>query len=181
MNKGPAALYRATVFLVGLVCLTIGIGALAQHIGVAPIDRWVNRLDPTAIERFVATPWWLAVLGAVLVIGLWWGVRLMSGIVAPTKPVDLRLSGSGSSGTLTMSPGLLADAAADELTANTILKSVSAKAVDDRGTSIIRIVVTAPPHRSYQEVTEALAPTVKHLRTALDGSGTHVQALVHLE
>jgi uncharacterized protein YbjT (DUF2867 family) len=55
------------------------------------------------------------------------------------------------------------------------------KAVDDRGRSLIRIEVTAPPRYSFDEVAATLDPAIEHIRAAVDGADIHVQALVHLQ
>ncbi|GAA1480857.1 hypothetical protein GCM10009624_12970 [Gordonia sinesedis] len=181
MNRGPAILDRFTVALVGLICLVIGAGAIAEHTGVQPVTRWLHRVDTGAIARFAQTDWWIPVLLGVAVLSLVWGWSLIATVIRPGKVDDVTLAGSGSDGSMTVSPKLIASAVAEQLGTQPMFSDVSAKATDDRGRTIIRLGVTTRPTFSYAEIAAVLGPVVQDIRAALPDSDVHVQALVELE
>lgn len=181
MNRGPAALHRLSVALIGLVALVIGVGMITDRLDVAPVTDWLDRLDTSAVSRFVASGWWPLVLIGIAVITAYWALKLIGSAIRPGKADDLMLAGSDASGSLSVPPRLIASAVADELSTATTLSSSNVKALDDRGRTIIRIVATARPTQSYDQAVATLAPALDHVRTAVEGSDVHVQAFVHLE
>lgn len=181
MNRGPAILHRLTVGVIGLLCLVVGVGAIGAQRSIRPITTWVDKLDSTWATTATGESWWWAVLLAILVVALVWGFALIGSASRPGKVDDLVLPASGPDGLLTVPPKLIAGAVEDELKAQKIFDKATVKALDDRGRSIIRIDVTAPPRYSYDEIADTLRPAVEDIRRAVDGAGIHVQALVHLQ
>lgn len=181
MNRGPAALHRLSILLLGLICLVVGVSAVLYEAGVKPITTWLDKLDVDAVSRFAATDWWVLVLLGIAVVALIWGWVLIATAIRPDKVGDVVLAGSGADGVMTVPPKQIAGAVAEELSAERMFAHVDAKALDDRGRDIIRVTVTARPTHSYQDIAAALAPAVEHVRDAVAGSGVHVQALVKLE
>jgi hypothetical protein len=181
MNRGPVIVHRLTVGLFGLLFLAVGGAALAWQAGLEPVKGWVDRLDPTWATTVTTASWWWAVLLGIVVVSLLWGLWLLSAASRPGKVDDLVLTGSGADGIMTVPPKLIASAVSDELSAHTMFDAASVKAVDDRGRSLIRIEVTAPPRYSFDEVAATLDPAIEHIRAAVDGADIHVQALVHLQ
>ncbi|GAC66460.1 hypothetical protein [Gordonia soli] len=181
MNRLPAALHRISVGLIGLLLLVVGIGAILWRAGVEPVVGWIDRFDADAPRRIVETDWWAAVLVGVVLIATLWGWRLIVSRIRPGRVADLVLDGSDGDGAMTIAPKLIAAAVADDLRKNTIFDRVAATATDDRGRKIIRLTVTAPPTHSYPEIAAMVGDAVEDIRTAVDGSDVHVQALVHLE
>lgn len=181
MNRGPAALNRLSVGLIGLICVVIGAGAIAEHTDITPISTWLHRVDTGAISRFANSDWWVLVLLGVAVVSLIWGWSLIATVIRPGKVDDVTLAGSGSDGAMTIAPKTIASAVEDELGEQTMFSNVSAKATDDRGRTIIRVGVTARPTYSYAEIAGVLGPVVQQIRAALPDSDVHVQALVRLE
>lgn len=180
MNRLPAAWNRLSVGLIGLVLICLGLAGILTQIGVDPVATWVGRIDPDKVSRGADAGWWTWVLVGVAVVAVAWALRLIATMIRPQAASDLVLDGSAEGGRMTIAPGLLATAVADELSGSTLLDDVSVKAIDDRGTSILRIVVSAPAHRSYEEIDDLLAETVDQVRTAVAGSGMHVQAMIEL-
>ncbi|MGV9713570.1 hypothetical protein ACWDTI_23245 [Gordonia sp. NPDC003424] len=181
MNRGPAALLRITVALVGIVLVVVGIAAILWKLGVDPVQTWVDRIDQRAGARLADTDWWPVVLIGIALVTLIWGWRLIATVIRPGKAEDLVLAGSGAEGEMTVAPKLIADAVGDELARAPILHRVTSKATDDRGRTIIRLTVTAAPTHSFAELASVVGDAVEDVREALDGSDIHVQALVHLE
>lgn len=181
MNRLPAAWNRVSVGLIGLLLICLGLAGIFAQTSVAPFSDWIARIDPDKVSRGADADWWTWVLVGVAVVSLVWGLRLLATLIRPQAADDLVLDGSAEGGRMIVAPGLIATAVADELSGSTLLGDVSVKAIDDRGTTILRISVTAPAHRSYEEIDDLLAGTVEQVRTAVDGSGMQVQALVHLE
>ena len=181
MNRRPAILHRFTVAVIGLALLVVGVGAIGWQLDITPIHGWVDHLDPTWASRTTAENWWWAVLLGVVVIAVIWGFALLGAASRPGRVDDLTLTGSGADGILTVPPKLIAAAVADELSERTMFDKATVRALDDRGRSIIRSDVTAPPRYSYDEIAEVLGPAVENIRRAVDGADIHVQALVHLQ
>ncbi|AZG48720.1 hypothetical protein [Gordonia insulae] len=181
MNRGPAAWHRLTVGLFGLIFVVVGVGALLWRADVAPVRDMIDRIDQGAAARLAETGWWPAVLVAVAVIALLWAWRLIAATIRPGKVEDLVLDGSDQSGTLTVAPKLIAAAVGQDLSADPTIDRVAAQATDDRGRKIIRLTVTADPAHSYAEIASIVGDAVEDIRDAVDGSGIHVQAMVHLE
>ncbi|MFW0785095.1 hypothetical protein AAFP35_11275 [Gordonia sp. CPCC 206044] len=181
MNHGPAAVHRITVGLIGVMLLVVGAGAIAWRAGAEPIVGWIDRVDGDAIVRFADGPWWPVVLVAIVVVALVWGTRLVTASIAPGSVDDLILDGSGADGALTVPPKLIAGAVAEDLKGHTMFDRVAVKALDDRNRKIIRLTVTTRPTRSYAEIAKVVGDATDAVRTAVDGSDIHVQALVHLE
>ncbi|GAA3947670.1 hypothetical protein [Gordonia caeni] len=180
MNRLPAAWNRVSVGLIGLLLICLGLAGIFAQTGVEPVAGWIARIDPDKISRGADAGWWTWVLVGVALLAVIWAVRLLATMVRPQAAADLVLDGSAEGGRMTIAPGLIATAVADELSGSTLLDDVAVKAIDDRGSTILRISVTAPAHRSYDEIEGLLADTVEQVRTAFDGSGLHVQAMVEL-
>ncbi|MGV9857223.1 hypothetical protein ACWDTD_01075 [Gordonia sp. NPDC003425] len=180
MNRGPATLHRITAGIFGIAVLLVGVGAVLWQLHVPVVREWADHLDAGWASRLARTDWWIVVLFGVAIVGLVWSWSLLATAIRPNKVDELELSGSNADGRLTVAPKLIAAAVADDLAGNTMFDEVTAKALDDRGRKIIRITVTAPPTYSYDEIAAVLGPEVQRVRTAVDGSDVHVQALVHL-
>jgi hypothetical protein len=181
MNRLPATAHRLSVGLVALLLIVVGAAAVAWRVGAEPVAGWVDRLDERAALDAAQASWWVWVLAGVTVIAIGWGLLLLATNVRPRAVDDALLNGSDQTGTLTVAPKLIANAAATELAGNPLFQKVTAKAIDDRSRSIIRLEVSATPNRSFDEVTAPVAETVTAIRTALGDSGVHVQALIHLD
>lgn len=181
MNRGPAALHRLTVGVFGLILLLVGGAAVAWQASIEPVVSWVDGLDATWASSLIAASWWWAVLLGIVVISLAWGLWLLSAATRPGRVDDLVLPGSDADGELIVAPKRIASAVAAELSGHTMFDSATVRAIDDRGRSLIRIEVCAPPRYSYDEVAVALGPTLDRVRGAVDGADIHIQALVHLQ
>ncbi|MBY4574005.1 hypothetical protein ACN94_10460 [Gordonia paraffinivorans] len=181
MNRLPALLHRLTVALVALAMIAVGGGAIAWRLRVRPVDGWIDRVDESALARAVEQQWWIWVLIGTTVIALGWGLLLLSTNIAPRAVDDIALAGSDNAGTLTIAPKLIASAVADELEGNPLFQKVSAKAIDDRARSIIRVVVTARPDRTHAEVSGPVDRAMDSIVAALGESDVHVQGFIHLE
>lgn len=176
MNRLPATFHRLSIALIALALIAVGGGAIAWRASIHPVHEWIDRIDETAISRSIAQPWWMWVLVAV-----GWGLLLISTNIAPRAVDDVTLPDSDETGALTIAPKLIAAAVTDELEGDPLLHKVSATAIDDRARSIIRVVVTARPNRSYDEISGPVEAAVESITTALGASDVHVQAFVHFE
>lgn len=181
MNRLPAAVHRFTTALIGLVLLVVGLAALAWNLEVQPFVDWMNNIDTGAVGRFADSGWWTLVLAGIVLITLLWAIPLIVSSLRPGKIDDVELDGSGETGTMTVAPKLIAAAAADELSGDTTFTSVSARALNDRARSIIRLEVTARPDHPYPEIADKVGVVTDQIREAIGGSDVHVQAFVHLE
>ncbi|MCF8571971.1 alkaline shock response membrane anchor protein AmaP [Gordonia sp. HY002] len=181
MNRLPAAVHRSTTAVIGLVLLVIGLAALAWNLDVQPFVDWMNNIDTDAVGRFADSGWWTLVLAGIVLITLLWAIPLIVSSLRPGKIDDVELDGSGETGTMTVAPKLIAAAAADELSGDTTFTSVSARALNDRARSIIRLEVTARPDHPYPEIADKVGVVTDQIREAIGDSDVHVQAFVHLE
>ncbi len=180
MNHSAAALHRLTVALFALLALVVATAVILARTSVDPVADWVNRLDADRVADGVGASWFTAVLVVLIVVTLYWGWRLIRTTVAPQRPDVLVLNGTGPTGTMTVQLQQIARAVQAQLSAQTVLSRVRAEALDDRGSKIVRVIVEARPERSYDEIAEVVAPAVRDLRAAFDGSDVHVQVFVHL-
>ncbi|WP_439029291.1 hypothetical protein [Gordonia terrae] len=181
MNRLPATAHRLSVGLVALVLIAVGGAAVAWRVGADPVAGWVERFDERAALDAAQASWWTWVLAGMTVIAVGWGLLLLATNIRPRAVDDALLDGSDATGTLTVAPKVIASAAATELAGNPLFQKVTAKAIDDRSRSIIRLEVSAKPNRSFDEVTAPVSDTVAAIRTALGQSGVDVQAFVHLD
>lgn len=181
MNHGSAALHRISTALFGLVCIALAAAVVAYRFTVDPVSGWISRIDTGAVSDTVAQNWFPAVLAGVAVIAAYWGWRLIRTTIAPRRATELTLAGSGPEGTLRVPLPQVAQALQEQLAAQTLLRQVSVRALDDRDRRILRITVDSRPERTYDEIVGALAPAIDDLRTAFDGSDVHVQVMVHLD
>ncbi|MFT4088339.1 MAG: hypothetical protein QM658_14535 [Gordonia sp. (in: high G+C Gram-positive bacteria)] len=180
MNSGRVAWHRITVGLIGVILVVVGVAGVFSQVHVQPFSGWIAKVDTGKVDHAADAGWWTWILVAVVLVALVWGVRLLAVLVRPHAVDELVLDGSDSTGRMTIAPGLIADAVQSDLAARPEFDSVSAKALDDRGASIIRIVVTASPDRDYDELSAVLAESVADVRAAVDGSDVHVQAMINL-
>ncbi|MGW0037383.1 hypothetical protein [Gordonia sp. NPDC003376] len=180
MNRGPVALHRFTTAVIGLLCLVVGLGAIAHETGIAPVTDWEDRLDASWATTAIDASWWWAVLLGLVVVGLVWGTLLIATVWRPGK-ADAVTIPSPTPGQITLPPKLIAASITESLSAKPMFGEASATAVDDRGRRLIRIEVTATPGHSYDEVAAALAPALRNVRRAVEGTDIGIQALVHLE
>lgn len=180
MNRLPAAWNRVSVGLIGLVLIVAGLAGIFSQVRVEPVSGWLARLDASKVDRAADAKWWTWILFGLIVLGVLWGFRLLATLVRPQAVADLVLDGSAQGGRITIAPGVIATAVAAELAGNTLFDDVAVKALDDRGAKIVRITVTAPPSRPYDELTAALDVAVQQIRAAFPDSGLHVQAMIHL-
>ncbi|MEE3852785.1 hypothetical protein VZC37_20770 [Gordonia sp. LSe1-13] len=181
MNRRPAAWHRLTVGLVGVLLVGVGLGAILWRIDVDPVHGWIERIDQGWAARMADTDWWPVLVGGVLVVAALWGWRLVAGTIRPGKVDDLVLDGSDHTGTISVSPKLIATAVGSDLERNPAIDAVDAKATDDRGRKIIRLTVTAQATHTYDDLASIVGEAVDAVREALDGAQIHVQAFVHLE
>ena len=75
----------------------------------------------------------------------------------------------------------VAQAVQEQLSTQTVFRTATVQALDDRNRRILRITVDSRPERTYDQIVAALAPAIDDLRTAFDGSDVHVQVMVHLD
>ncbi|ALG86038.1 hypothetical protein [Gordonia phthalatica] len=181
MNRGAAALHRLSVGLLGVLLVAFAIAVVLTRFSVRPVSDWVSRIDTAAVADATGTGWFAAVVAAVALVALFWGWRLIRTTIAPQHPDVVTLAHSGPEGMLTVPPKVVAQAVESSLREQTVLRQAHVRAIDDRGSTIIRITVEARPERSYDEIISILARPIEDLRTAFAGSGVHVQAMVHFE
>lgn len=181
MNRLPAAWNRISVGIVGLLLVLLGLALLFSQVSVQPVSTWVGNVDSGRIHHAADSEWWTWVLVGIVVLAALWGFRLLATLVRPQAVQRLLLDGSGSDGRMMIAPGVIASAVAAQLGEDRRFDEVSVKAIDDRGVKILRIVVTAAPTRSYDELQAALGSVVDQIDAATPESELHVQTLIQLE
>lgn len=182
MNHGSAALHRISVGVFGLLALALAVAVVAFRFTVDPVSDWISRLDTAAISDTAAQAWFAAVLAAVALVAAYWGWRLIRTTIAPRRPArPLSIAGSGPEGAMTVPLPQVAQAVQEQLSTQTVFRTATVQALDDRNRRILRITVDSRPERTYDQIVAALAPAIDDLRTAFDGSDVHVQVMVHLD
>lgn len=181
MNRSTSTWHRLSVGVIAVILVALGVATILWKANQAQVVGWVDRIDTDAVASFIDGDLWIWVLVGVAVVALIWGLSLIGSAIRPNSVGDVELAGSDASGTLLIAPKLLADAAKEELTANPLFTSVSAKATDDRSRQIIRLVVSTQAKHSYDEVLAPVETAVDELRAALGDTPVHIQAFVQMD
>ncbi|NKR98223.1 hypothetical protein GS473_16080 [Rhodococcus hoagii] len=184
MKRGPAALNRLLVLLIGLVLAGLGAAALAWDRDVAAVRDAVGRLDRDRVVAVPDEPWWHWALGATI------GVCLVLGIVV--LAVDLsrrRAAPTGMLESVTDTPvsidlGPIATGVAAELARLTGVRRARGRALSDRGLATIQVTVEADPRTDIAALTDAADRVAATTTAALGGSAiadVAVRVLLHLD
>lgn len=184
MKRGPAALNRLLVLVIGLVLAGAGAAALAWDRGVTTVRDAVGRLDRDRVVAVPDQPWWHWALGATI------GVCLVLGVVVLL--VDLsrrRAAPTGMLETATDTPvsidlGPIATGVAAELARQPGVRRARGRALADRGLATIQITVDADPHTDVAALTDAAERVAATTTAALGGStiaDVAVRVLLHLD
>lgn len=184
MKRGPAALNRLLVLLIGLVLAGLGAAALAWDRDVAAVRDAVGRLDRDRVVAVPDEPWWHWALGATI------GVCLVLGIVV--LAVDLsrrRAAPTGMLETATDTPvsidlGPIATGVAAELARLPGVRRARGRALSDRGLATIQVTVEADPRTDIAALTDSADRVAATTTAALGGSAiadVAVRVLLHLD
>jgi len=184
MKRGPAALNRLLLLLIGLVLAAVGATALAWDRGVPTARDAVARIDRDRVVAVPDEPWWHWALGATV------GVCLVLGIVVLV--VDLsrrRAAPTGMLATVTDTPvsidlAPIATGVAAELARHTGVRRARGRALSDRGLATIQITVEADPRTDIAALTDAADRVAATTTAALGGSAiadVAVRVLLHLD
>ncbi|GAB18938.1 hypothetical protein GOEFS_070_00220 [Gordonia effusa NBRC 100432] len=181
MNRLPATVHRLVVFVLAVGAIVVGGGALAWRLNLSPIKGWIERIDTGAVVRFADGSWWTAVLFGIVVLAVILAVILLATVVRPMKAQRLVLPASSSTGDLTVEPGLIANAAANDLASKPIILAAKGRAINDRGRLVIRLTVRAYSTRPFADLAKVCSDATDAITDALDGAPVQTQVLLQLE
>ncbi|NMO02078.1 hypothetical protein HH308_12735 [Gordonia sp. TBRC 11910] len=181
MNHLPATVHRLVVLVLGVCAVVVGVGALAWRLTIDPVDDWIERIDTGAAVRFADGTWWTAVLVGIAVLAVVVAAVLLVTVIRPMKAQRVLLPASTPNGELTVAPGLLATAAANDLARDPMVLAASGRAINDRGHQIIRLTVQAHSTRSYADLAKVCSRATDALADALAGAPVEIQVLLQLK
>ncbi len=181
MNTLPAALNRVVAFVIAVAMLAVGAAGITWELKVTWVRDRIADIDASWFDRAPDAGWWVYALAGIAVGGIVIGLFLLSVNLRPRRISDVELPGSDSSGTLSVSPGKIADAVADDLAHHRLVTSTRSKAVDDRKRRLLEITVTADPGTSFDDLIPVVEDAHRQVRGALPGSDLRARILIHLE
>ncbi|MFW0792055.1 hypothetical protein [Gordonia sp. CPCC 205333] len=181
MNRLPAAVHRLVVFVLAACAIVVGGGVLAWRLDLSPVKGWIERTDTGAVVRFTDGSWWTAVLFGIVAVAVIVALILLVTVVRPMKAQRLVLPASSATGDLTVEPGLIASAAANDLASKPIILAAKGRAINDRGRLVIRLTVHAYSTRSFGELAKVCSDATDAITNALDGAPVQTQVLLQLE
>ncbi|PQP14478.1 alkaline shock response membrane anchor protein AmaP [Rhodococcus opacus] len=180
MSRTASFLDRLVTFVVGVLLIGLGAGALIWNTTVVPGIG--DQVTAPVLVTATGTSWWpwaVAAGGAAaVVLGTRW---LLAHTPSPlAKP--LRLNTSGEPGSITVDLGSLAAAAAQTLTAHPDVRAAKGKAVNDRGTRTIDLTVTGTAESAddLPALTEAIDTVCAHLAHAIGDNSPATRAILHI-
>ncbi len=176
MSRALAALDRILLFVLGVVALVLGVGAVVWD------AKWWDRLTGTVrapwLRRAAEQGWWPWAVGAagvlLALLALWW---LLTHLSRHTIG-ETRLSGSSTAGKLTVDLNALAAAAADAVLDTPGVRSANSKAITDRGRRTVQLTITIEPTADLPTITAATDHVCHDLARAL--RGPDIATRIHL-
>ncbi len=165
MSRALAAIDRILLFVLGVVALVLGVGAVVWD------AKWWDRLTGTVrapwLRSAAGQGWWPWAVGAagvlLALLALWW---LRTHLSRHTIG-DTRLSGSSTAGKLTADLNALASAAADAVRDTPGVRSANSKAITDRGRRTLQLTITIEPTADLPTITAATDHVCHDLARAL--------------
>ena len=135
MSRAVIVIDRIAILLVGLVLLAGGVYALGWWYG--DVVDLPERLQSTTVESITEQRWWPLALGLSGIVLVIVGLRWLGAHIPNRATPTLRMSGSDSTGKLTVSSQAVADAAASEFKQTVGVDSVRARLIRDRGQTVL--------------------------------------------
>ncbi len=165
MSRTLAALDRTLLLVLGAVALVLGVGAVVWD------ATWWDRLTGTVrapwLRSAAEQDWWPWAAGAagvlLTLLALWW---LLTHLSRHTIG-ETRLSGSTTTGKLTVDLNALASAAADAMLDTPGVRSANSKAINDRGRRTLQLTITIEPTADLPTITAATDHVCHDLTRAL--------------
>lgn len=184
MRRGPAALNRLLVLLIGLVLAVAGATALAWDRGVTTVRDAVGRIDRDRLTAVPEETWWNWALGATI------GVCLVLGVVVLV--VDLSRRRAAPTGMLEASTdtavsidlGPIAQGVAAEMSRLPGVRRARGRALSDRGLATVQVTLEADPHTDIAALRHASERVAATTTAALGGTSVAdvaVRVLLHLD
>ena len=142
MSRLTFAVDRVVTFVVALLLLALGAGALWTWSGRGPVTGTLRTGSATDLIGQSWWPWASAVVGVLLVL---LGLRWIAAHLNRQNVGRLHLRGSGSGGRLDVTASKVAGAAADAFSDTLGVRSARGVVVRDRGQMVARLTATIEP------------------------------------
>lgn len=184
MKRGPAALNRLLVLLIGLVLAGVGATALAWDRGVPTVRDAVGRLDRDRIGAVPDEPWWHWALGATFGICLVLGLVVLVVDLSRRRAAPTGMLESATDTPVSIDLGPIATGVAAELDRQPGVRRARGRALSDRGLATIQITVEADPRTDISGLADAAERVAATTTAALGGStiaDVAVRVLLHLD
>ncbi|BDX35183.1 hypothetical protein TUM20985_57300 [Mycobacterium antarcticum] len=178
MTRTASTVDRLAALLLGVLLIVLGLGLLVWN------TDWVPRI-PQAITApgFVTaagTAWWPWALGVGGILLILIALRWLLSHTPKAKVKDLRLA-SGENGTITADLGAVADAAARALEEDPNIDSAKGKAVIDRGTRTIDLVVNASSPMTLTDLRTPIDLVGRQIADVLGDVAVATRTTVHVD
>ena len=180
MTRWTIALDRIVAFLVGVILIVVGAGALLWHTGLIP--GFPEVLTAPALTEAPSTWWWHWAVAAAGVACTAVALRWLAAHRPAGKATPLQLHDSDTPGTVSIDPSAIAAAAADVLRQHPAVRNATGKAVTDRGARTIDVNVTAAHPGDLDALITALDDTCTNIARATRGTPPlAVRATLHIK
>lgn len=184
MKRGPAALNRLLVLLIGLVLAGLGAAALAWDRGVPAVRDAVGRLDRDRIGAVPDESWWHWALGATIGMCLVLGLVVLVVDLSRRRAAPTGMLESATDTPVSIDLGPIATGVAAELGRRPGVRRARGRALSDRGLATIQITVEADPRTDISDLADAAERVAATTTAALGGStiaDVAVRVLLHLD
>lgn len=175
MSKGLVALDRITSFVVGLVLLAAGVGAVGWRLGWWPGMPERIRADGVGV---VDTAWWPWALGAAGVVLVILALRWLLAHTGRRQVSALTLAGSGRQGRLTVDGEPLANALAGALAGEPGVRSAGGRLVRDRDELVLEVTAEVDPAVELRDIASAADAAAADVRLMVGETALRCRVLL---
>ncbi|WP_305092418.1 hypothetical protein [Prescottella sp. R16] len=184
MKRGPAALNRILVLVVGLALAAVGAAALAWDRDVTAVRDAVGRVDRERVTALPDQSWWTWALGATLAVCVVLGVTVLAVDLIRRRVAAGTMLETGTGTPVAIDLGAVATGVAVELERFPGVRRTRGRALSDRGLATVQITVDADPYADVPALIAAAERIAATTTTALGGADVTdvaVRVLLHLD
>ncbi|PTR31365.1 hypothetical protein C8K36_101396 [Rhodococcus sp. OK519] len=184
MKRGPAALNRLLVLVIGLVLATAGATALAWDRGVPAVRDAVGRFDRDRVSAVPEQTWWHWALGATIGVCVVLGVVVLAVDLSRRRTAPTGMLEASTDTAVSIDLGPIAQGVAAEMSRLPGVRRARGRALSDRGLATVQVTLDADPHTDIGALTHASERVAATTTAALGGTSVTdvaVRVLLHLD
>ncbi|MGV0436591.1 alkaline shock response membrane anchor protein AmaP [Corynebacterium mastitidis] len=167
MSRALSAIDRIILILLGLLCLAGGAWGIGSWLRFEPVQRLTERLDASVLDGAEASPWFLAALWGVMILGALLGLWWIAANLRRRGFNRLRSQASSAHGSIDISMARMASAVDESLEDVPGVTRVRHKAAMDRSRPTIAWTIRAEATTDLVELRGAIERNEEDLRAAL--------------